>query len=394
MIKTLLTACALLAGTGGRPCVEPGAAAPAPSPAGARAEKEWTVMVYVNAKNNLDKFGLKDVNEMEAAGSTDKVNIVAELGRKSGNSRYLVNKDSDPANITSPAVMPLGKADMGDYKHLAEFGRWAKANYPAKHYMLVVWNHGTGWVAKGPGAARGVSYDDETRHHITTPELAMALKDIGKVDVLGFDACLMQMAEVAYEIMPYTDYIIGSEQTTPGDGYPYDKVLAPLTANPGMTAEELGRGTVSAFVEYYNSIHEFGASMSLLRTDKLPELAELTAAWTAAVRTAGESAAVKTAKNNAQRYTNADNKDMSHFVQLASEGAQNAEVRQQGRALSDFIAGELVLAMGRVGGVGLATRGLTVYMPEGSFFDNDYDSLVWGKVSGWVSFARWAQAIR
>ncbi|MEI7529277.1 MAG: hypothetical protein WCK76_10070, partial [Elusimicrobiota bacterium] len=120
----------------------------------------------------------------------------------------------------------------------------------------------------------------------------------------------------------------------------------------------------------------------------------MTAAWTAAVRSAGETAAVKSARTSAQHYTNADNKDMSHFVQLASEGAQNAGVRQQGKALSDFIAGELVLVMGRVGGVGPATRGLTVYLPEGSFFDNDYDSLVWGKVSGWGSFARWAQAIR
>jgi len=48
------------------------------------ALKEWTVMVFVNAKNNLESYGLKDVNEMEMVGSTDKVNIIAELGRISG----------------------------------------------------------------------------------------------------------------------------------------------------------------------------------------------------------------------------------------------------------------------------------------------------------------------
>ncbi|MCK5582742.1 MAG: hypothetical protein KAI33_03075, partial [Elusimicrobiales bacterium] len=30
-----------------------------------KAYKEWTIMVFVNAKNNLEKYGLKDVNEME-----------------------------------------------------------------------------------------------------------------------------------------------------------------------------------------------------------------------------------------------------------------------------------------------------------------------------------------
>ncbi len=35
--------------------------------------KEWTVMVFINAKNNLESYGLGDVNEMRigrGAGST------------------------------------------------------------------------------------------------------------------------------------------------------------------------------------------------------------------------------------------------------------------------------------------------------------------------------------
>ncbi len=36
---------------------------------------EWTIMVFLNGKNNLAPFAVKDLNEMEMVGSTDKVNI-------------------------------------------------------------------------------------------------------------------------------------------------------------------------------------------------------------------------------------------------------------------------------------------------------------------------------
>ena len=392
MMKTFLTACALLAGPGERACLEQTAAvSPAPFPA-ARVEKEWTVMAYMNARNNLEKFGQKDLNEMETVGSTDQVNIVAELGLRAGVNRYLVRKDSDPAAITSPAVQSLGRQDMGDYKHLAEFGRWARANYPAKHYMLVIWDHGTGWVDKRGQAVRGVSYDYETRNNITTPQLAMALKEIGRVDLLAFDACLMQMAEVDFEIAPYADYIMGSEQTVPGDGYPYDAALSGLAARPGMGAEELGRAVLSVYIADYEKKKE-GASQSLIRTAKLAELAGLTAGWTAAVRSAGEANAVKAAKTDAQHYTNADNKDMSHFIELAGGAFRDPALKQRSVALSAFISGEVVAAVGRAGGVGPQTRGLSVYVPESPYFDEAYNNLQWGKSSGWGAFARWTQTL-
>ncbi|MCK5358160.1 MAG: hypothetical protein KAJ48_07170, partial [Elusimicrobiales bacterium] len=137
-------------------------------------EQEWTIMIYVNAKNDLEKFGLNDINEMEIIGSSDKVNIVVELGRMNGfdssddnwtgTRRYLIKKDNNNKAITSPVIAELGKVDMGDWKHLVDFGAWAKTNYPAKKYMLIVWNHGTGWE-KGVKSMKnkGLSYDFETK---------------------------------------------------------------------------------------------------------------------------------------------------------------------------------------------------------------------------------------
>ena len=41
-------------------------------------------MVYLNAANNLEPFGIEDMNEMESVGSTRDVNIVVECARFRG----------------------------------------------------------------------------------------------------------------------------------------------------------------------------------------------------------------------------------------------------------------------------------------------------------------------
>lgn len=91
---------------------------------------------------------------MEMIGSGDKYNVVVELGRIKGHDsseedwttsrRYFARKDDDPARVTSPVVEELPRTDMGDYRHLADFANWAKTRYPAKKYMLTVWNPGAG----------------------------------------------------------------------------------------------------------------------------------------------------------------------------------------------------------------------------------------------------------
>jgi hypothetical protein len=229
---------------------------------GPKSPAEWTIMVYVNGKNNLEKFAIGDLNEMEMVGSNSKVNIVVELGRMDGyddsngdwktTRRYYVTKDNNTATIGSKMLKDLGSIDMGDYKNVIDFGKWAKAAYPAKKYMLIIWNHGSGWE-KGmeQRITKGISYDEETGNHINTPQMGQIFKGIGGVDVYGSDACLMQMAEVDYELKDSVQYIVGSEETEPGDGYTYNTFLGPLIAKPAMTPEELGLAAVKSYGDHY-----------------------------------------------------------------------------------------------------------------------------------------------
>src|SRR6185369_18078988 len=74
-----------------------------------------------------------------------------------------------------------------------------------------------------------------------------------KIDILGMDACLMSMVEVYYQMRGLADYSVGSEESEPGDGWPYDRILKALAAKPAMTPEELAKAIVSQYLASYKS---------------------------------------------------------------------------------------------------------------------------------------------
>ena len=353
-----------------------------PLPGNPKAAKKWTVMVFVNAKNNLESFGLKDVNEMEMVGSDDNINIVAELGR-----RYLVQKDSNINAITSPIVMEIPKSDMGSWKYMVEFVNWAKANYPAQKYVLVIWNHGAGWNKDlSRFENRGISYDDETGHHMTTPEMRLALNAIGGVDILSMDACLMQMIEVAYEVKGLTEQIVASEETEPGDGYTYDTFLGPLAKKPSMGSAELAKVMVDAYTDHYQSINQ-GATQSAINMAAMEGFPAVVDAFTDALIAANDLAVAKAAKAKTQAFYYSSNKDMYHFAKLVSETSANADVVAKAKALMSYMKNSLITHNRATGSKYANSFGLAAYMPTS--YTSAYDGLLWAADSKWDDFTKW-----
>jgi len=176
------------------------------------AEKaQWTMMVFINADNNLDRFGVLDVQEMEKAGLSKDFNIVVQLDRLNKETRRYdvtgraADAKADDWGISAKMVQKMGEADMGDYKEMVNFVKWSAENYPAEKYLLVIWNHGAGWKKRANETVKGISYDDQSHNHMTTPQLGLAMQSIAGVlgkqlDILSMDACLMQMVEVLYEV--------------------------------------------------------------------------------------------------------------------------------------------------------------------------------------------------
>ncbi len=128
------------------------------------------------------------------------------------------------------------------------------------HNILVIWNHGGGF--RSLSLAKDIAWDYTSGgDRITMPELEYALSaistQIGKnVDIVGMDACLMAMTEVAYQIKDYADILVTSEEVEPGDGWPYNTILAQLVANPTMSSEQLARTIVDKYIDSYGVSYE------------------------------------------------------------------------------------------------------------------------------------------
>jgi hypothetical protein len=227
---------------------------------------DWTFMVYLDADNNLEGPGIDDVNEMERVGSTDRVNIVVEMDRIDGYDttngdwtgarRFLVEEDNDNLNINSQTLEDLGEINMGDPEELIDFVSWSINRYPAQKYAIVLWDHG--------GAFRGICFDDTVPglpegeyDALNMTELNYAMEKIyqiagnEKIDLVGFDACLMAQVAVMYELKDYVKVGVGSGYNEPGDGWPYDPILGPLVEDPGMDERELSRIIVDEYIKSY-----------------------------------------------------------------------------------------------------------------------------------------------
>lgn len=364
---------------------------------------DWTIMIFMNGKNSLSAYIKEDFNEMETAGSNSRVNIVAELGCNSDTddgsyysvNRYLVKHDTDMNTINSPVLQKLTGADMGDWRELAAFGKWAKENFPAKKYFLIVENHGSGWDKKiRAGMNRGISYDDETDNYINTPQLAMAIKEMGGVDVYGSDACLMQMAEVAYELKDITEYVVGSEETEPGAGGDYSGFLVPfVNANDSVDSLTAAKFFVDSYGNFYDKTGE-GYTQSMINSKAMEDFPGIVKKFASAVMKAEDSRTARAAISEIIHFDDPAHKDFADFADYMARNSENAEVKAAAQDLSAYIKNNLVSAnrsaKARYGGQDYATHahGIAVYLSTKRPYSR-YADLSWSRASGWLEFLDW-----
>nr|MCS5583729.1 clostripain-related cysteine peptidase [Pseudomonadales bacterium] len=240
--------------------------------------RSWNVMVYIAADNNLESFGLDDINEMEAAtgsGSSD-VYVTALIDRIDGFSsadgdwtdtrRGQIVSDSSTSTISSN-LASLGELNTGDPNTLTDFINWSATNYPAENHALVIWNHGGGYD--------GAAWDDTNGgDNLTLSEVTSAIDSsiIERFGVVGYDACLMAMVEAVYPVANYTDYFVASSELEPGAGWEYTGLMNSLFANPQMSAQSLGSTMVEDYTNQFSANSYSEHTLSSINTDHVETL--------------------------------------------------------------------------------------------------------------------------
>ena len=245
-----------------------------PAGAGSTPGQTWTVMLYQDADDKvLEQDIYVDLNEAELVGSTDRVNIVAQVDRYRGGyrgdgdwtdtRRYYITRDNDLQRVSSQLVESLGEVNMANRDTLVDFAAWAIENYPADKYVLIMSDHGMGWPGGWSDPATGggapsisrTPLGDALGNHMYLDQIDAALDEIrartgvDQLEIVGMDACLMGHIEVLSALEPHARYAVVSQETEPALGWAYTSFLGELTQNPDMDGAQLGQIIVDSYIQ-------------------------------------------------------------------------------------------------------------------------------------------------
>ncbi len=398
----------------------------------------WTVLAYLAGDNDLESSLLGDLREMERVGSRPgSVEILAQVDRApgydassgnwSGTRRYYVTRSAGRDRIGSKLLADLGETNTGDPRVLKDFLAFGAKRFPARATMLVLSNHGSGFYVpqemlsgrgrrlarpaprlrrgffrptrdwlETPDPHRGIAYDDGSADCLDNRELKQVLAHASRVlgrplDVVGMDACLMTMLEVAYQLRDHARILVGSEELEPGDGWPYAAVFGDLVARPRMTPVELAATIVHRYADYYGADGP-EATQSAIDLAKLDDLVgavdALARPLLGALPSASLEQALYTAWRRSLRFFDGLYVDLHYFASNLGRATGRTDIRRacveiQGAIEAD--AGPIIAE--RHGGPGMArARGLSIYFPPFRDPSVFYRELDFARATRWADF--------
>lgn len=229
--------------------------------------EKYTVMVYM-VGSNLESEGMaasKDIMEMiKSEVDTNKVNLLIYTGGASmwykeiandSNSTFILNEEDGKKDIKLLESTSYTK-NMGESSTLTEFLDYSYKNYPADHYGLICWDHGSGPLL---GFGCDELYDNDS---LDLSELQTALDNSkfnakNKLDFIGFDACLMSSIEIADTVKNNAKYLIASQETEPGNGWDYSFLS---TFNESFDIKDISKSIIDSYNKFYEDTSSYASN--------------------------------------------------------------------------------------------------------------------------------------
>lgn len=393
-------------------------------------KKAWTVLIFMAADNDLAEKAKYSRRRMKKINDDTHVHVVGQIHTRprfgSGVERFRVTA----GNIeTLDDSMP--DLNTGNPTTLRDFLIWGCQHFPAERTALIIWGHGTGLedlppdfdyssiresseqakkelkrtlfsstlarlAELNPIRERGIAVDATARDYLDTKELEAALTSglpcSRKLDLLGFDACLMGTIEIAYQLRRVADIMVSSQDPVPGQSWPYEEILNALANQPEMSSTELG----AVIVEKYGiQVAQDRESYSLAALDlsRVDEIYASTATLVEVLEPLGllTNPAIKKAlyAATASDLTRPSARDVVDFQSWCTE------LRYQSRIIQDTLLHRTLVSLEEY----LAPRaslvracysnrvtdnqihGISIYWPR-EIFSTSYTTLDWSS-SGW-----------
>lgn len=366
-----------------------------------RAEipKKWTFMFYFASDNDLDSDFTANVREIESIPFRDEVNIAIlqdHAGPNNTEKRVKRNGRFVTENV--------GEINSGDWHEAVKFFESTIKEFPAEHYFFLIGDHGLGWVdwpVKNPRfAPMDVAIDQNDHGIISTVDLGRMTAEMKKLlgrnlDILAFDACLMAMVEVGYEVSRDVDYVVFSEDIVSGRGWPYTKIFSHLYSDPSMGPRSFAEQTVREYIDFYNS-GEFGLSkevIAALDTARFPRFLSAFSDYTQLIRSNMFLAdRYRIGFSQARSMNEPSYRDIYDVVKNIKSASHDLGFGTIDRQLLDALnegPEPLIFASGRSRFTEPGAEGLSIYVPSADEFTKHreaYRKLRFSQETAWDEF--------
>jgi hypothetical protein len=370
----------------------------------------WTILVYLMADNDLEHFAGLDLEEMLSIDASAGLNLIVLADRSPldedydpaytgsdfvglgdwNDTRLLLFGDHD-VSVLPPLSASAEDLNMGAADTLANFIEFGLSNYPADRNALIFWDHGAGWPGMGPDEFAGGNPVEDT---LDLSEIKTGISSglsrvtVERLDLVGFDACLMATYEVAAAMTGLADYMVASEELEPGHGWDYNS-LAVLSGNSDIIAKDLGSAITDGFQSQAQAWDtDESITLSVLDLTVFPEfqnaIEDLLDPLVSDLAPAAPS--VSRALNDASRFASSPNPaqdshivDLGNFVEGLSGIGMDDEIERVLNVLDRLVVDKVS---------GIATKrasGLSVYFPQAAdYADMNYLDL--DVAPAWQSF--------
>ena len=224
----------------------------------------YTIMIYLcgadlESDNSLATSDLREI--LSVSNQPSDVNIIIETGGASSwASTYGISSSNlERWHVRNKSLVKddsLTYASMGLSSTFQSFLEWGLTEYPAQKTGVIMWNHG--------GGMRGVCYDekkndDSLLDNEVVSALSGAYSNVGRTDKLewiGYDACLMQLQDVAEFDSPYFNYMVASQESEAGEGWDYDTWVDDLYA--GKSSDVMFKAICDGFIKDNGGVNASG----------------------------------------------------------------------------------------------------------------------------------------
>lgn len=214
-----------------------------------------TIMIYMIGSDLEAQYGFGSYNIKAIQNSDvdlDSTKIIFKFGGSLSWQNNQISSKGGTYELTSDYQLKAieeKKEDMGKASTLSRFLNDSYQRYQTDSYDLILWDHGGGSIL-------GYGYDENYQSTLKMTDLQKALADSpfnkeNKLEMIGFDACLMSCIETGFMVKDYARFMVASQETIPGYGWDYSFLK---DVNGIIDGESLSTAIIDRYVSFYEDI--------------------------------------------------------------------------------------------------------------------------------------------